>query len=387
LRADVSRTKSGSGRPLEGVLVLDTTTFLAGPFSGLMLADLGAEVVKVEPPGHDPMRRIRSPWHPASPMAANVNRNKRSIVIDMKEPEGRDEFYQLVRRADVALFNMRAPAASALGVDDATLAAINERLIRVWLNGYGQSGPRWTEPAFDAVTQAYAGLISAQSGGGDPSLIRTYVADKVTGMFLVQGVLAALFKRFTTGRGDKIDVSLLDSTAYFAFPDMFEDHTFLDQRPAEKTEDTAAIIGTAADGPLVIAPSSGRQIKAALDVVGHPEWQESLRDMPNRNTLMSLFTQKIRPVLKTATTAEWIRRFSEADVPVAPVLDRAEHLVDAQVVHNRIYQTYVHPEYGRIRSVRYPVLFSGQNSTEPLPFPSPDADRQELSDRLGHGTD
>jgi crotonobetainyl-CoA:carnitine CoA-transferase CaiB-like acyl-CoA transferase len=387
MTTDLSRPTSAAGAPLEGIVVIDTTTFLAGPFSGVMLADLGAEVIKVEPPGHDPLRRMKSRWHPASPMAANVNRNKRSIVIDMKTSEGLDEFYQLVRRADVALFNMRATAAVALGVDDATLASINDRLIRVWLTGYGPSGPLSAEPAFDSAIQAYAGIISAQTGVGEPSPMRTYVADKVSGMFMVQGVLGALFKRVATGLGDTIDVSLLDSTAYFGFPDLFEDQTLLDQDPRESVEETTAIVAATADGLLVLAPATGKQVKATLEVVGHPEWQQSLRNTPNRNALMTVFVQKLGPVLKAAPTAEWVRRFSEADVPVAPVLNRTDHLSDPQVAHNRIYGTYQHPEYGQIRAVRFPVRYGGQSPILPLPFPSPDGDRNEIIDWLGRNSD
>ena len=184
----------------------------------------------------------------------------------------------------------------------------------------------------------------------------------------------------------KFDVSLLDATAYFAFPDVFEDHTFLDQEPPEEVEETAAIVVATADGLLVLAPASGKQIKAALDVVGHPEWQQSLREAPNRGALLTILVSKIRPVLATATTAEWMRRFAEADVPAAPVLDREEHFADAQVVHNGIYRTYEHPDYGRVRSVRYPVTFSDGPPVEPLPFPSPDADRKQIIERFGPRT-
>ena len=373
-----------SGRlsaPLDGIVVIDATTFLAGPFGGLMLADLGADVIKVEPPGQDPLRRMKSRWHPAGPMAANVNRNKRAIVIDMKTPAGRDEFYDLIRGADVALFNMRAAAAAALSMEDATLASINGRLIRAWLTGYGQDGPRSSEPAFDSAVQAYAGLVSIQTGRGEPAPMRTYVADKVSGMFMVQGVLGALLNRTATGVGERIDISLLDSTAYFAFPDLFEDYTFLDGGPSENSEETAAIVAATADGLLVLAPASGKQIKAALEVVGHPEWQQALLDTPNRNALMAVLVDKFRPVIATADTDEWIRRFSKADVPVAPVLNRSQHLQDPQVVHNGIYSTYAHPEYGRVRAVRYPVWFSGRRAVDPLPYPSPDADRRQI---LGH---
>jgi crotonobetainyl-CoA:carnitine CoA-transferase CaiB-like acyl-CoA transferase len=377
------RAEGASGGPLAGTVVIDTTTFLSGPFGGLMFADLGADVIKVEPPGHDPLRRMKSRWHPASPMTANVNRNKRSIVIDIKQPAGRDEFYGLLRSADVVLFNMRASAARSLAVDDETLAGINDRLVRVWLSGYGQGGPRTTEPAFDSAIQAYAGMIAAQTGSGDPSPIRTYVADKVAGMFAVQGALSALLERSRTGLGAKIDLSLLDATAYFGFPDIFEDQTFLDQEPPEEVEETAAIVVATADGLIVLAPASGKQIKAALEVVGHPEWQQLLREAPNRGALLTILARKIRPVLATATSAEWMRRFAEADVPVAPVLNRDEHLTDPQVVHNGIYRTYEHPEYGRVRATRYPVTFSDRPPVGPRPFPAPDADRQGILGQFG----
>jgi crotonobetainyl-CoA:carnitine CoA-transferase CaiB-like acyl-CoA transferase len=367
--------------PLEGLVVVDTTTFLAGPFGGLILADLGADVIKVEPPGQDPLRRMKSAWHPTSPMAANVNRNKRSITIDLKDSKGTELFYELIRSADVVLFNMRPSAALDLGVDDATLSSLNPRLIRAWLSGYGLSGPRSNEPAFDSTVQAYTGLIATQSASGDPAPMRTYIADKVSGMFMVQSVLAALVKRSFTGAGERIDLSMLDSGAYFGFPDIFEDYTFLDQGPGESGPEAAAIVVPTADGLIVLAPASGRQLKATLDVVGHPEWKATLLKIVNRSTLMATLTELLQPVLGTETTAVWVDRFSAADVPVAPVLGLPEHLADPQVVENEIYQVYQHPQFGPVRAVRYPARYASSPSVSPMPFPEANENRSEILER------
>jgi crotonobetainyl-CoA:carnitine CoA-transferase CaiB-like acyl-CoA transferase len=363
--------RNSRAAPLAGLKVVDATTFLAGPFSGLMLADLGAEVVKVEPPDGDPLRRMKSRWHPTGPMAANVNRNKKSVVVDLRDPSGREAFFDLVQTADAVLLNMRASAANSLGIGDAALEALNPRLVRVWITGYGGDGPRGNDPAFDSAVQAYAGLIATQTASGDPAPMRTYVADKACGMFVVQGVLSALLKRAATGTGDRLDISLLDATAYFSFPDVFEDFTFLDQDSPEVVDGTSAIVASTSDGLLVLAPASGWQIKAALDVVGHPEWKPALIDTANRGAMLSVLTEKLRTVTKTATTAQWVERFSAADVPAAPVLGLAEHLDDPQVIYNGTYQVYEHPRYGKVRAVRFPVNFGGSDAVQPSPFPAP----------------
>ena len=364
---------------LRGVRVIDASGYLSGPFAGLMLADLGADVIKIEhPTAHDPLRRYRNQSHPASAMAANVNRNKSSVLLDLKADPDKATFGELVAAADVLVLNMRPSAAEAIGLGDAMLADLNERLIRLWITGYGTDGPRCDEPAYDASIQAYSGLIAAQSEAGLPAPVRTYVADKVSSMFAVQGVLAALLERERTGKGQRVDVAMLDATAYFAFPDLFEDHTFVDYENPGGSMGHAAVVGSTKDGAIVLAAGNGKQLRAALEVLGHPEWWEDLKRAAGPEARTVAMLALFQPVLRSATTEEWIARFRARDVPVAPILTAAQHLDDAQVVANELYSTYAHPQFGAMRAVRYPARFSAMSTVEAMPFRQPGDDQSRL---------
>jgi crotonobetainyl-CoA:carnitine CoA-transferase CaiB-like acyl-CoA transferase len=371
--------------PLAGVRVVDATAFLAGPFAGLMLADLGADVVKVEPPTGDPLRRFDPRGAPVPPMLANINRNKRSIALDLKDTTDQATFLALVGDADVLLHNWRPATERSLGLSDDQLESVNPRLIRVAITGYGPDGPRADDPAFDTAIQAYCGLMAHQGAAGDPKLVRTYIADKTASTFAVQGVLAALFARERSGHGDRIDVAMLDVLAYYDFPDVMEDHTFPGvAAPPPLSRPLVTSVRTA-DGRLTMAPGTGQQVKAAMAVAGHPEWKDELVQIRDREALASRLLELLEPVLVTDTTERWVERFRAAAVPVAPVLDPAGHLADPQVRHNELYVEYQHPDHGQVRAVRYPVRMAATPAVAPAPYPAldehGDAIRAALPDR------
>jgi len=371
--------------PLAGIRVIDATGFLAGPFAGLMLADLGADVVKVEAPAGEPLRRFDRRNAPVPPMLANINRNKRSVALDLKDAGGQATFLALLADADVLLHNWRPATERSLGLPDERMAAANPRLVRVAITGYGPDGPRADDPAFDTAIQAYCGLMTHQGGAGEPKLVRTYIADKTASTFAVQGVLAALLARERSGQGARIDVAMLDVLAYYDFPDVLEDYTFPDVAAPEPLTSPLVTSVRTADGRLTMAPGTGQQIKAAMAVAGHPEWRDELVQIRGREELASRLLELLGPVLATDTTEHWIERFRAAGVPVAPVLDPAGHLADAQVGHNQIYVEYHHPDHGRVRAVRHPVRIAGTPAVAPVPYPAldehGDAIRAALADR------
>jgi crotonobetainyl-CoA:carnitine CoA-transferase CaiB-like acyl-CoA transferase len=368
--------------PLAGVRIIDATAFLAGPFAGLMLADLGADVVKIEAPTGDPLRRFDRRGAPVPPMLASINRNKRSIALDLKDPGDQATFLALVGDADVLLHNWRPATERSLGLADQRLEAANPRLIRVAITGYGPDGPRADDPAFDSAVQAYCGLMAHQGGAEEPTLVRTYVADKTASGFAVQGVLAALLARERNGRGARLDVAMLDVLAYYDFPDVLEDHVFPDVEAPPPLSHARVTSVRTADGRLTMAPGTGQQVKAAMAVAGHPEWKEELVRIRDREELASRLLQLLEPVLVTETTERWVERFRAAGVPVAPVLDPAGHLADAQVRHNRIYVEYEHPEHGRVRAARHPVRMAGTRAVAPTPYPALDEHGAAIRDAL-----
>jgi CoA:oxalate CoA-transferase len=355
-------------RPLEGVVVVETAEYLSGPFAGMMLADLGAEVIKVEPPDGDTYRGLRGTT--SGPHFLACNRGKRSVRTDLKTPEGRRLLLDLLDGADVFLSNWRPDVAERLDLSDVVLATRNPKLVRLWITGWGVDGPRADLPAFDAVAQAQSGLVDASSRNSALELVPGYPVDKATSMMAVQAVLAALVARGRTGQGERIDLAMLDVISYVSFPDLLTSRVVVDDQPEDAHSPSATLVRTfpASDGAFVISPVSGRQIKGACAAVGHPEWAERIFADP-ANT-MQILQDLLAPVTIEETRAVWLERFGAHDVPVGLCLTIDEHLSDEQVAHNDIYAIEDWPGIGRVRTVRYPARGAGWGrlSTGPAPL-------------------
>jgi crotonobetainyl-CoA:carnitine CoA-transferase CaiB-like acyl-CoA transferase len=299
----------------------------------------------------------------------------------------------------VYISNWRPGVAEGLGLSDATLAELNPSLVRLSVTGFGRDGPLASAPAFDSLLQAHSGLTHDQAGGGRPQGIRALLADKTTALMAAQALLAALVARATSGRGELVDLAMLDVMAYFNFPELMQDLTFeqLEQPDEPDEEDEAAELaafGAASprrssvieteDGFLVVAPVSGAQIGRCLEAVGHPEWKAQLKALTNQKELQDTMLDLVESVTRGGTTAHWLARFAEHDVPAAAVLDARAHLADSQVRHNDIYSMADHPHLGRMREVRYPARFGGvaHRSTR-RPAPMPGEHTEEVLGELG----
>jgi CoA:oxalate CoA-transferase len=360
--------------PLQGVTVVEAANYVSGGWAGMQLADLGADVIKVEPPTGDPYRRFTGV--DPSPHWMAVNRGKRNEVIDLKTTAGVTRLVDLVRGADVFLSNWRPDVADRLGIGDAVLAAHNPQLVRLWITGWGPSGPAASVPAFDMVLQARAGLIDAASRDGHLEVLAGYPVDKATSTFAVQSILAALFARERGAGGERIDLAMLDVTAYFDFPDLLTSRVLVDDAPADAHSQNATSVRTlpASDGAFVIAPVSGAQIKGSCRAVGHPEWAPEVFAAPDR--VMDTMLERFAPVTAGEPVHAWLDRFAEHDVPAAPCLTIDEHLQDPQVVHNGVYSVDDVPGVGRVRSVRHPAQASswGRLASGPPPVLLPQQD-------------
>ena len=365
--------ESGAFQPLSGVSVIEAASYVSGPFAGMILADLGASVVKVEPPGGDPYRRFGRSEGGVGIMFANANRNKRSEVVDLKTGAGRHRFAEMIRDADVLLTNWRPGVAEELGFDADSVHSLNGRLVWCRVSGFGQDGPLAKAPAFDTVIQARTGLMSMQGGRGSPDSVRGYLVDKVTASFVAQAIMAALVQRGGTGDGTVIDISMLDVIAYFMGPDLLAERTLVGDepgRPALAEQLTALRCVQTADGWVLVSPVRAKQLEGMANAAGHPEWIDELRGEHDPGKRTARIYDLLAGVAPTTTTAEWIRRFEEHDVPAAPVLDLDQHLADEQVEHNRTYVFYEHPALGRVRQPRYPARSQG-SVDPPVPSPSP----------------
>jgi crotonobetainyl-CoA:carnitine CoA-transferase CaiB-like acyl-CoA transferase len=345
--------------PLAGVKVVETAIYMAGPYAGMMLADLGADVIKVETEKGDPFRRFGRPATSFSAVFANCNRSKRSVVLDLKSAAGHDALLELLATSDVFLANWRAGVAESLGLSDDVLRATNPRLVRCFVTGFGPDGPLSAEPAFDTVLQGRSGLADAITRPGDDlKLIPGYPVDKIVAMMAAQAILACLFERERTGVGDRVEVPMLDVAAYHNFADLFTNRVFVDHQPdvAQYLQAFAIRPVRALDGWVVCAPVTGPQIAATFRAVGHPEWTDHVLGQPN-DTLVTVMFDTIEQATRELTMDEAVSRFREHDVPAAPCVTMDDHLVDPQVEHADIYHVDQWPGFGRVRTVRYPATF------------------------------
>jgi crotonobetainyl-CoA:carnitine CoA-transferase CaiB-like acyl-CoA transferase len=346
--------------PLAGVKVIEAATYMTGPYATLQLADLGADVIKVEVPGTgDTFRNFgRPPTYVSAPFA-NMNRGKRSVVLDLKDPAGLAKLFALLADADVFLCNWRGGVAEGLGLTEEAFEACNPRLIRILITGYGQDGPYSAEPAFDTAVQARSGLMDALSPDGVPRILPGYPVDKITALMATQAVLAALYERERTGRGERIDLSMLDAAASVNFPDLFTNRVFVDHQPDDPHNRHLFAIRAlpASDGYLVIAPATARQMKNALIAVGHPEWVDEVLSIKEQVPLVNRLFGRISEETPNATVDEWIERFRAHDVACAPCALMDDVLEDPQAVFNDLFRVGDWGDAGRARYVRYPAVF------------------------------
>ena len=340
--------------PLAGLTVIETASFLTGPFCAMMLADLGARVIKIEPPGGDPFRKFGYGRHGMSALWINANRGKESVVLDLKSSEGLARMKSLIAHADVLVENWRPRVAASLGLGHDELAKINPRLIRLSITGYGDTGPLAASPAFDGMVQGRTGIVAAEADVSSAHVTPFSVVDKVTSVFAAQTVLAALYAREKSGKGAHLKMPMLDIAAYFNFPDMFQHRTFADDS-SDPIRSVSQVLETT-DGHIVISPLTGKQLSNTLSAIGREEWKAETRKIADPVEMSLEFYRRVASVVKTNTRAHWLAKFEEHDVPAAPVMTLDEHLADPQVLNNDIYRT-IDSGAGSVRTPRYPARF------------------------------
>ena len=374
--------------PLAGILVADCSTVLAGPYATMLLGDLGADVVKVEPPEGDGTRGWGPPWvgdgaaRTASYYLA-VNRNKRSIRLDLKTVGGREVLRRLLARADVLVENQRVGAFARLGFDDATLASLNPRLVHLAISGYGPTGPDAGNPGYDFIVQAVSGLMSItglpDDEGGRPTKVGVAVSDLTTGMLGATAVLAALAGRDRAGspafgQGQRIDISLLESTlAWLA--NQAQGWFVTGRAPTRRGNAHPSIVPyetfATADGEIAVAVGSERQWARFVEAIGSSELTDDPRFATNGDRVEN--REALRPLLAArlaaAPTADWIARLGAAEVPVGPINDVAAALASPQVAARGLVVDIEHPVLGTIRQVGPPFDLKVTPATVRTPPP------------------
>lgn len=356
--------------PLDGIRVLDLTTVVAGPYATMLLGDLGADVVKIEPPEGDSMRPA---GHHRTPNMGSifltVGRNKRSVALDLKQPSARAALAALVRDADVLVHNVRPEAAARLGIDDASLRPGNDRLIHATVLGFGEGGPYSGQPAYDDIVQALAGPVGLMElVGGEPRYVPMIFVDKTTGLSLATVVCAALFHRERTGAGQAVTVPMFETMVSFAMVEHLFDATFAAPQPAEPAQAGYVRVLSAnrrpyptADGYVCALPYLDKHFRKFFALAGRPE----LIDEPRFATLAARIANidevyaTVAELMPARTTAAWLADLQAAEIPAARVNRLEDLLSDPHLEAVGFWQQVDHPSAGRIRQSAVPWTFTG----------------------------
>ncbi len=364
--------------PLKGIRVLDMSMVVSGPFCTMMLGDLGADIVKIEPPEGDVTRMPSASDRGGMTIGVlNWNRNKRAIVLDLKREGAAEVLLKMAEHADVVIQNVRPGVVDRLGVGYEAVAARNPKIVYCSIAGYGFEGPYVNKPAYDPIIQGMAGVMVSQRTQGRPRAVKNIIADKVTAMTAAISILAALNEVQRSGRGQHLTIAMIDAVAYYLMPDVASRHTYLpDQRGVPPSMNTLEPFQTA-DGYITIAPLTDKHWAGILEAAGHPEWFEGDEPRPERvkRSIKSLIT-----LFPTKPSAYWLERIEAADVPCGPLNDFDSIWTDAQFTANQTFFEYEHPAAGRVRAVRSPAKFS---RTQPELWRHPPALGQQTDEILG----
>jgi len=354
-------------QPLAGTRIVDLTSNMSGPLATMVLADQGADVVKVEPLTGDAIRSVGSGHEGMSAYFANNNRGKRSIAVDLSLPGGRDLVRRLAAGADVVTQNFRPGVVERLGLGPDDLMPDHPRLVYGSISGFGRVGPLAGAPAYDHVVQALSGFAALQSGGGEPSMVRHGVVDKATAYTFAQAITAALLQRERTGRGARVDVSMLDVAIAFLWPDGMMDHT-VDQPSVTLPPTSRSFrVTPTRDGQVVLVTLTAAQwsglTAALLDDDGNDDGGGNgggMEDTAARMRGGAEVMRRVRAQIATLPTAEVVERLRAADVPVAPVLALDEVAHHEQVVANGTVTAFDHEVLGPVHQPRPAPLFDGR---------------------------
>ena len=376
--------------PLAGLFVVDLTRVLAGPYCTMVLADLGARVVKVESPAGDDARRIGPFAGGVSAYFASLNRSKESIALDLKADADRVIFDALLARADVLVENFRPGVMQRLGYGWETLAAKYPKLVLASVSGFGQTGPYAARPAYDVVVQAMGGIMSLTGQpGGAPARVGTSLGDIGAGLFTAIGIQAALVERTRTGVGRHVDVSMLDSQV-----------AMLENAIAryQTTGTVPGPLGTrhpsiapfqalrASDGYLVVAAGNDALFANLCAALGRPGLAQETRFATNalRTENVDALASELESALAAESVAHWLGRLEAGGVPCGPLNDVADVLADPQVRARNMLVTSEHPEAGNLTLAGNPIKLSGvEDPATRSAAPALDADREALLAELG----
>jgi crotonobetainyl-CoA:carnitine CoA-transferase CaiB-like acyl-CoA transferase len=378
--------------PLHGVRVLDLTAVVSGPYATMFLADQGADVLKVEPTGGDGTRRSRNLIDAAGEFSAlfvSCNRGKRSLSIDIKSEAGREVLGKLAAQADVLVQNFRPGTMERLGLGHEELRKKYPRLIYVSISGVGDSGPYVKKRVYDPIVQALSGFadIQSQPVTNRPQMIRTIVCDKTTSVFTAQAVSSALYAREKTGKGDYIQVAMLDTMISYLWPEGMMQYTVVGKETAVgDPNDRPDLVFQTLDGYITAGTISDSEWQGFCKASGDPELAKDERFATPSARFINATARinKMQEYISQRTTAEWLERLDAADVPCSPILRRGEIIGNDQVVARGLIEEFDQPTVGRVRQPKPAAIFEVNAASIGGPAPRVGEHSREVLRGLGY---
>ncbi|MHC1598852.1 MAG: CaiB/BaiF CoA transferase family protein [Candidatus Methanofastidiosia archaeon] len=379
----------------EGIKIIDLTQALSGPFTSTMLGDQGADIIKIEVPGIGDNSRA---WGPpfvngVSSYFISVNRNKKSVTLNLKDERGKEIFFKLVRDADVVLENFRPGVTTRLGIDYESVKKVNPKIVYASISGFGQDGPYMKRPGYDQVIQGMCGIMSITGEkGGEPVKVGLPVTDIASGMFAAFGVAGSLYRRQITGKGDHIDISMLDCMVswltfqagrYFATGEVAEKmgsaHPLIVPYQAFKTKDIF----------INIAAGSDKLWQILCDVMEKPEWKDDkvMKTNDDRVKNRAIVVPMMGEVLMTRPGDEWLEKLTAAGVPCGPINTIDRVLTDEHVLFREMVQEFDHPIIGKFKQTGIPVKYKEDPGSLRIPPAVLGEHTREVLEELGYSAE
>lgn len=348
--------------PLAGIRIVDLTSMISGPVATMMLADQGADVIKVEPPNGDLVRHLGPSRAGLTATFISANRSKRSVALDLKQESGMQVLQRLLATADVFVQNFRPGAIERMGLGEDAVRAIRPDIVYVSISGFGETGPYAQKRVYDPVIQALSGLAAIQKDGtsGRPRMVRTIIPDKTTAVTAAQAITAALFARERSGEGQHVKLAMLDTMVAYLWPEGMTGYTFVGREvPGSRAQLAQDLIFATLDGYITTGAVSDVEWQGMCRALEREAWvtDERFRTAQDRVVNVKERLELMAGVLAEGTSAEWLQRLDAEGVPCAPVLERHEVFEHEQVKVNQTVAEYDHPVAGRIRQPRPAARF------------------------------
>src|SRR5579864_8732418 len=375
--------------PLHGFRIVDLTSNVAGPLGTMILGEQGADVIKVEPPEGDSTRAGAKGRGGFNASFLNNNRNKRSIVLNLKDPAALRAQMRLAVTADAFVQNYRPGVADRLGVGEAAIRAVAPKIVYVSISGFGEVGPYAERPVYDPLIQGFTGLATVQAGSDEarPRMLRTILPDKLTAITNSQAITAALLARERTGEGQHVRLSMLEAIVAFLWSSDMAGQTFVGDEPArQEAASSTDLIYETADGYITAAVVTNRQWEGLAHALEQPQWldDERFKTPALRGENVEARLQLTQDVLIGRSSAEWLERLTKADVPCAPVLTRSEVIRHPHVEAMGIVADVEHPKAGKLRQARNAARFSKTPADMRRPAPALGEPTEEILAELGY---